>query len=82
MICPSTSQDELKLQTASQVEMTEASATERWKEAVSLCNMGSSSESRVSDAKLTNVANTLLSRDYKGLSNYASNGVIEWKSDN
>lgn len=29
--------------------------------------------------KFTDVANTLLARDYKGLANQASNGVIEWK---
>lgn len=26
-----------------------------------------------------NVATTLLARDYKGLSNFGTNGVIEWK---
>ena len=44
-----------------------------------LTNMGSSDEERIPDAKETGVASALLSRDYKGLSNYASNGVIEWK---
>ena len=44
-----------------------------------LTNMGSCDEQRVPDAKETGVASALLSRDYKGLSNYASNGVIEWK---
>ena len=46
---------------------------------VMLTNMGSSDEERIPDAKETGVASALLSRDYKGLSNYASNGVIEWK---
>ena len=46
---------------------------------VMLTNMGSCDEQRIPDAKETGVASALLSRDYKGLSNYASNGVIEWK---
>ena len=49
------------------------------REAVLLKNMGSSDESREPDANKAQVAATLLSRDYKGLSNYSSNGVIEWK---
>lgn len=40
-------------------------------------NCGSSDESRTPEAKWTGVAGTLLSRDYKGLSNYGSNAVIE-----
>lgn len=44
---------------------------------VILKNMGSSDKKRVPDCWESNVATTLLSRDWKGLSNYASNGVIE-----
>lgn len=45
-----------------------------------LTNLGSSSEDKTPDFELSEVAVTLLSRDYKGLSNYHSNGVIEiWK---
>ena len=43
-------------------------------------NLGSSDKNRDPDYKPSEIATTLLSRDYKGLSNYASNGVIEiWK---
>ena len=27
----------------------------------------------------TDIATTLMARDYKGLNNYGTNGVIEWK---
>ena len=81
LICPSTSQGESMSQTVSQPEQTEVSATTNQKEAVLLKNMGSSDKTRIPEAKKTDIATTLLSRDYKGLSNYASNGAIEWKSD-
>lgn len=43
-------------------------------------NLGSSDESRIPNLNLAETSVTLLSRDYKGLSNYHSNGVIEiWK---
>ena len=45
-------------------------------------NMGSSDEKRIPDMNETDVAATILARDYKGLSNYSSNGVLEirkWK---
>ena len=29
--------------------------------------------------RYTDIATTLMARDYKGLDNYGSNGVIEWK---
>lgn len=44
---------------------------------VILKNMGSSDIKRIPDYMLADIATTLLSRDYKGLGNYASNGVIE-----
>jgi len=44
-----------------------------------LRNCGSSDEARTPDARQTDVAATLLSRDYKGLSNYGSNAAIEYK---
>ena len=44
---------------------------------VILRNLGSSDENRTPRARETDVSTALLSRDYKGLSNYASNGVIE-----
>lgn len=44
---------------------------------VILKNMGSSDKKRQPSCKEVSVATTLLSRDYKGLSNFASNGVVE-----
>lgn len=44
---------------------------------VILKNMGSSDKNRNPDCTITNIGTALLSRDYKGLSNYGSNGVIE-----
>lgn len=45
-----------------------------------LKNMGSSDENRQPDMEISEISATLLARDYKGLSNFASNGVIEiWK---
>ena len=44
---------------------------------VILKNMGSSDKKREPLFWRSDVATTLLSRDWKGLSNYASNGVIE-----
>ena len=46
-------------------------------EGIILRNCGSSDESRTPDARHADVAATLLSRDYKGLSNYGSNAVLE-----
>lgn len=40
-------------------------------------NCGSSDETRTPDAKHTDIAATLMARDYKGLSNYGSNAAIE-----
>lgn len=40
-------------------------------------NCGSSDETRIPDAKFTDIAATLMARDFKGLSNYGSNAVIE-----
>lgn len=39
--------------------------------------MGSSDKKRKPSFYKSDIATTLLSRDYKGLSNFASNGVIE-----
>ena len=44
---------------------------------VILKNMGSSDKKREPSFWQSDIATTLLSRDWKGLSNYASNGVIE-----
>ena len=42
-------------------------------------NCASSDKDRTPDGKFTNIATTLMARDYKGLSNYGSNAVIECK---
>ena len=43
-------------------------------------NLGSSDKDRNPEMFPSEIATTLISRDYKGLSNYASNGVLEiWK---
>ena len=39
--------------------------------------MGSSDKTRSPDYTIADIATALLSRDYKGLSNYGSNGVVE-----
>ena len=43
----------------------------------SLSNMGSSDKNRIPNAEPSDVAHTIMARDWKGLSNYASNGVID-----
>ena len=42
-----------------------------------LYNLGSSDKSREPGLELSDISCTILARDYKGLSNYGSNGVIE-----
>ena len=61
------------LQTASRQDMTAESQTNSKSETWLLKNMGEVAE------KPIDVAVTLMARDYKGLDNYGSNGVIEWK---
>ena len=68
-----TSQEESMSQTASLHEQIEESATIGQKEAVLLKRKGEQFD------RFTNVATTLLARDYKGLPNQSANGVIEWK---
>ena len=55
--------------------MTMESQTCKQTDAVLLSGM--SSENRTPDIKQINVACTLCARDYKGLNNYGSNGVLE-----
>lgn len=52
------------------------------KTSVLLTNMGSSDEEREPSCKETDIACTLLQRDYKGLNNYSANGVIEHGTKN
>lgn len=40
-------------------------------------NCGSSDEKRIPSMEFADVSQTLLARDYKGIRNYGSNGVIE-----
>ena len=61
------------LQTASRQDMTAESQTNSKSETWLLKNRGELAE------KPIDVAVTLMARDYKGLDNYGSNGVIEWK---
>ena len=61
------------LQTASRQDMTAESQTNSKSETWLLKNRGEVAE------KPIDVAVTLMARDYKGLDNYGSNGVIEWK---
>ena len=61
------------LQTASRQDMTAESQTNSKSETWLLKNRGEIAE------KPIDVAVTLMARDYKGLDNYGSNGVIEWK---
>lgn len=43
-------------------------------------NLGSADKTRKPDFQFADIAVTLMARDYKGLNNYGSNGVIEiWK---
>ena len=65
--------EQTKSQTVSQQEMTEAFQTEKQRVPVLLKNQGSELE------KVTDIANTLMARDYKGFGNQSMNGVIEWK---
>lgn len=62
-----------KLQTVSRQDMTAESQTNSKSETWLLKNRGEVAE------KPIDVAVTLMARDYKGLDNYGSKGVIEWK---
>lgn len=75
MTLPLINQDASMSQTVLQRELIEESATTWQKEAVLLSKCGSKFE------KITDVANTIKARDYKGFGNQGMNGVIEWKQD-
>ena len=62
-------------QTVSAQGQTGESVTLGMKEAVLLKNMVNDEPPEM---KSTDIATTLLARDYKGLGNYGSNGVLEW----
>ena len=63
-----------KLQTVSRQDMTAEYQTCGQMETWLLKDMGETAEKQI------DVAVTLRARDYKGLDNYGSNGVIEWKN--
>lgn len=54
-------------------------ATSKQKEAVLL--KGMANKNLEPTATRQEVAATLLARDYKGVSNFGTNGVIEWKEE-
>ena len=66
-----------KSQTVSRQDMTQESATCGRTETVLL--KGMVDKELEPDALKIDVSSTLMSRDYKGLNNYGTNGVIEWK---
>lgn len=47
-----------------------------------LRNMGSTNKDRIPSYTLTDIATTLLARDYKGWGNHFANGVIEIEENN
>lgn len=69
----SANQKKEKSQTVSRQGMTQESAICGQTETVLLKNQGAELE------KKTDIATTLMARDYKGFGNQATNGVIEWK---
>ena len=68
----SVSQQKEKLQTVSRQDMTQESATCGQMETVLLKNQCNDFE------RHTDIATTLMARDYKGFGNQSMNGVIEW----
>ena len=72
----SISRNEEKLQTASRQDMTQESQTCGQTETVLL--KGMVDKQLEPQAQKIDVSSTLMSRDYKGLNNYGTNGVIEW----
>ena len=69
----SINRSEEKLQTVSRQDMTAEYQTCGQTETWLLKDMGETAYKQI------DVAVTLRARDYKGLDNYGSNGVIEWK---
>jgi hypothetical protein len=69
----SISQEQSTQQTALRQDTMQVSATCKQMEAVLLKSQASEFE------RFTNVANTLMARDYKWFGNQGMNGVIEWK---
>ena len=72
-----TTQGKSMSQTALKQDTMRESVTSKQMEAVLL--KGMVSKDLEPSAKKQEVATTLLARDYKGLSNFGTNGVVEWK---
>ena len=73
-----TDRDKSALPTALPQDATGESATGGQREAVLLRNM--IDKNKESSADVVDVACTLMARDYKGLNNYGSNGVLECRT--
>ena len=71
-----TSQEKSKSETALRQDMTQESQTCGQTETVLL--KGMVDKQLEPQAQKIDVSSTLMSRDYKGLNNYGTNGVIEW----
>ena len=77
LICVSSGREKSQSQTQSLQDTTQESKTYSQQSAVLL--KGMVSENFEPSAEFTDVACTIMARDWKGLSNYGTNGVIEWK---
>ena len=73
----STNHREEKLQTASKQDMTQESQICGQTETLLL--KGMVDKDIEPTASVIDVSTTIMARDYKGLNNYGTNGVIEWK---
>lgn len=73
----SINRNEEKLQTASKQDMTQESQTCGRTETLLL--KGMVDKDIEPTASVIDVSTTIMARDYKGLNNYGTNGVIEWK---
>lgn len=73
----SINRNEEKLQIASRQDMTQESQTCGRTETLLL--KGMVDKDIEPTASVIDVSTTIMSRDYKGLNNYGTNGVIEWK---
>lgn len=75
MTLQSTDRNTEMSQVASQQDMTGASQTVGF-QVLELYNMATSNPNFIPDVKKKEVFGTLCARDYKGLSNFGSNGVL------
>lgn len=73
----STNRREEKLQIASKQDVTQESQTCGQTETLLL--KGMVDKDIEPTASVIDVSTTIMARDYKGLNNYGTNGVVEWK---